>query len=197
MTHEQCLHYSTARVQGGKGAKNHRRACEPWSVQLNTKQFINGRQPRWRTRHRIVCGCKPIFLLIPRRRTWEYQLYCDANQVHPTITLSKHRHRTRCTEYEHDNGAHCRCTIVNDSVRQPSHYAQKSAGMGGENVAQIRTVEYVFEGRENSDPDGRSPGTRDKSVSKSLLEKISSRYPQSWSQFGQRGERGAIAYPHA
>lgn len=42
------------------------------------------------------------------------------------------------------------------AVRYPGHDIQNGMFVSGEDIAQIGTVDYVFECRENADPDGRS-----------------------------------------
>lgn len=51
------------------------------------------------------------------------------------------------------------------AVGQPCHDAEKGACMGGEDVAKIGTVEDVLKGREDPDPYGRPPTTRNESAS--------------------------------
>ena len=53
---------------------------------------------------------------------------------------------------------------MNDTVGEPSHDAEKCASMCGKNVAQIGTIKYVFNGRENADPDRRSPTARNEAA---------------------------------
>jgi len=49
------------------------------------------------------------------------------------------------------------------AIWKPGHYAEKSACVGGQYIAQIRTVKYILQGREDADPYWRAPTTGDES----------------------------------
>lgn len=84
---------------------------------------------------RVVGRREAVFLLIPRRRTREGQLYGDPDQIHPAVASREDGRCAGRAEYEHDDRTYGRRTKVYDAIWQPCHDAQKRAGVGGEDVA--------------------------------------------------------------
>lgn len=65
---------------------------------------------------------------------------------------------------EHDCGADEGSPKVTKAVRKPRQQVQDCVLVRGEDVAQICTVQDVLEGREDLDPDRRSPFGRDEPI---------------------------------
>ncbi len=52
---------------------------------------------------------------------------------------------------------------MNYAIRQPCHHTEEGTFVGGQYVAEIRTVEYVFERGKDADPYRRAPCAWDES----------------------------------
>ena len=161
LAHKQCRQGGIGRVQRRKRAKDHRGLSEARGVQVDAEQLVDASQARRVALHRIVGGSEPVKVLVPRRRAGEQQL--DRHREHADVSKRPGEER-RCagrTKDEHDQGADEGGSVVAEAVGNPGQDVKRRVLMSRQDVADIGTIEDVFQGRKHTDPDSRAPLARD------------------------------------
>ena len=129
---------------------------ETRGVQINAKQLVNSLQSRRVAGDRIAGWSKTICILIPWRRARKDKLYDDRGHVHVAECACPYGEGSGRTPDEHaaanNNGRH----VMYNAIWYPCHKIQNYVLVRGEDVAQIGTIEYIFEGRQDADPGSRA-----------------------------------------
>lgn len=98
--------------------------------------------------------CNPVL-------TWwgarEAQLNQDTDNVHIAKAASIDSQGARRTKDEHGCRHNERSHEVEDAIRDPSQNIENCVLVDRDDVANVRTVDDVLEGRKDSDPDLRAP----------------------------------------
>ena len=144
-------------MEGGKGPKNQRRGGEGRGVEVDAKDLVNPREASRGARHGVMGRSQSVLVLIPRWRTWKEYLDGDANQIHVPETACKRRGTGGRSEDEDERGADDGRSKVDNAIWQPRHEVEEGVLVCRKDVAEVRAVEDVLEGRKYLDPYRWSP----------------------------------------
>lgn len=164
VAHEQGFKNSIRSMERGESTEWNRGIGEVCGVQINTEDGVDTSQSSRRSVHAISGRDKSIFILIPWWCAGEDDLNGDTKDAHPAKSTCEDGGGTRSGEDEDDQRAHCGSSKVHDAVGKPSQDIQNGMLVGRENVGKVGTIENVFQGGQNSNPDVRTILGRDKSI---------------------------------
>lgn len=163
MAHEECFDRRTTRVKGWKGAKHHGGGSKCRSVEIDTKELVNGRKSSWRPLHLVVCWSQPVHVLIPWWRAWEEDLNQHSSQIHVSKSSCEHGRGSWRSKEEHEARADKRSTKMGDAIWKPCQNVESHRLVRRKDITEIRTIDNVLERREDSDPNWWSVFARDES----------------------------------
>lgn len=152
VAHEQSFDCGIAGMQGRKCAKDERGGSKCGGVEVDSKELIDARQACRRAGNAVICRGETVQVLIPRWRTREAELDDDACYVHVSKSAGKGGHGGWWRPDEHYDRAHYGRPKMCDTIREPCQNVEDRVFVGGEDVAEVGTIQDVFEGGEDADP---------------------------------------------
>lgn len=125
-------------------------------VEINTQKFVNCLQTCSVSSNGVVGWGKAIGVLVPWWRAWKYRLNEHGRDIHIAKCASPNWEGTRWSPKEHACTDDHRRYVVEDAVWQPSQNIKNNMLVCRQDVAEICTVQNVFQGRQDAYPDCRS-----------------------------------------
>ncbi|KFY27195.1 hypothetical protein V493_03659, partial [Pseudogymnoascus sp. VKM F-4281 (FW-2241)] len=114
--------------------------------------------------HTVVCGREAVAVLVPGGRAGEEDLDDDAGEVYVAEGAAVDGEGAGGGEDEEDYAGDGGAAEMNDAVGEPGEDVEDDVLVCGEDVGEVRAVEYVFEGGENAYPDSWAGFAGDEAV---------------------------------